>query len=279
MLLLVDSSAFIIRCLYCHERLKRKYADFKLSLLQYASNKLKLFTDEAGIPNRNVFMVFESLPLQETNPRRRTLQEYKAIRNETVGSGESNLSYKFALYMKAQGMKIAPSPGNMEADDMTALVVDLIPKDKKIGILTTDKDLLQLIADNVTVYLIKNRETLEVNSENFESLYYGLRPYLVKYYLALVGDKSDGYKGVPGVGKHTALRILKESHPSQAYGVDSPRFERSLISNIEEALAYRGASIKEFQKSLYISSLYPTYIKMPPDTLKALEVEISECVN
>lgn len=97
---------------------------------------------------------------------------------------------------------------NMEADDIIATVVK---RAREVGlhvvIASADKDLLQLIRDDV-VMLDSMRDKIYGEDETLEKL--GVRPSQVRDYLSLTGDASDNVPGVPGVGPKTAVQLLTQ---------------------------------------------------------------------
>jgi len=94
-----------------------------------------------------------------------------------------------------------------EADDVLATLSDKLKKLGEVYIVTSDKDLLQLVGGNVFIYdaysdVIFNREKV---SEKF-----GVPPEQIVDFLALTGDAIDNVPGVPGIGPKRALEILKK---------------------------------------------------------------------
>jgi len=83
--------------------------------------------------------------------------------------------------------------------------------DNKVTVLTGDQDILQLVQDNVRVAIMrKGQGNYEVfNAENFyekKNIY----PKQMIDLKGLMGDTSDNYPGVKGIGEKTALKLLKE---------------------------------------------------------------------
>lgn len=99
-----------------------------------------------------------------------------------------------------------------EADDLIGtLACQATKKKMKTVIVTGDKDILQLVSDSVEVFLMRQGisqvETLD--REGVRRIL-GVWPEQVVDYKALVGDSSDNYPGVPGVGPKTAEKLLGE---------------------------------------------------------------------
>lgn len=95
-----------------------------------------------------------------------------------------------------------------EADDSMGMVAEKFESEGfEVIISTTDKDMLQLVKGNVTVYNPVTKKRLDADAV-FEKL--GVRPEQVPDYLAIMGDKADGIPGVPKVGKKTAAKLVTE---------------------------------------------------------------------
>jgi DNA polymerase-1 len=83
----------------------------------------------------------------------------------------------------------------------------------EVVIVTGDRDILQLVDDNrgIRVYLpIKGLSDAKIMKEEDVIEKLGIKPNLIPDYKALVGDQSDNYKGVPGIGPKTAINLLNE---------------------------------------------------------------------
>lgn len=93
-----------------------------------------------------------------------------------------------------------------EADDLiAALVRRLTPEGHGAVIVTSDKDLAQLVSDRVSVLDFSREERYgpaEVEAK------FGVRPEQIPDFLGLAGDPVDSIPGVPGVGKKTAAALL-----------------------------------------------------------------------
>ena len=101
---------------------------------------------------------------------------------------------------------------NYEADDIIGTFAKYcdIPNDKYEGlIVSSDKDLLQLISDQVEVKLLKSKDNIRYNVDNFKEEW-GIDPINIIDLKALMGDPSDNIPGVKGVGEKTALKLLQE---------------------------------------------------------------------
>ncbi len=100
---------------------------------------------------------------------------------------------------------------NYEADDIIGTFSKFCDDNPDfIGtIVSSDKDLLQLISSDVDIKLLKQKDYIRYNQDTFEEAY-GIKPINVIDLKALMGDASDNIPGVKGVGEKTALKLLHE---------------------------------------------------------------------
>lgn len=100
---------------------------------------------------------------------------------------------------------------NYEADDIIGTFARLCNEDDNyIGtIISSDKDLLQLISPQVDIKLLKQKDYIRYNIDSFRDAY-GIEPINIIDLKALMGDASDNIPGVKGIGEKTALKLLHE---------------------------------------------------------------------
>lgn len=98
---------------------------------------------------------------------------------------------------------------NYEADDIIGTFAKEVDRDDDFvaTIISSDKDLLQLISDDVEVKLLKTNDFIRMNKSTFYDVY-GLEPIKMIDLKALMGDSSDNIPGVKGIGEKTALNLL-----------------------------------------------------------------------
>ena len=98
-----------------------------------------------------------------------------------------------------------------EADDIVGTIVKMTEEDKDFAsvIVSSDKDLLQLISYETEVKLLKQTGFIRYNHESFVNDY-GIEPIKMIDLKALMGDASDNIPGVKGIGEKTALKLLQE---------------------------------------------------------------------
>ena len=100
---------------------------------------------------------------------------------------------------------------NFEADDIIGTFAKYCDEeDEFIGtIISSDKDLLQLISKDVDIKLLKQKDYIRYNEESFKEEW-GIDPINIIDLKALMGDPSDNIPGVKGVGEKTALKLLHD---------------------------------------------------------------------
>ncbi|MCB9797496.1 MAG: hypothetical protein H6741_32805 [Alphaproteobacteria bacterium] len=115
---------------------------------------------------------------------------------------------KFEVDAAAAGVAVFGDPW-FEADDLAATLVRLAQAEGlPVRIQAADKDLFQLVRDAApAVRVVAPSRGWDVDEAGVVARL-GVRPDQVVDYLALVGDASDGVKGVPGVGAKTAAALL-----------------------------------------------------------------------
>ena len=167
--------------------------------------------------------------------RKQMYEGYKAGRHETPEELLAQFDGAKAC-MSALGLNVMTLEG-YEADDILGTVSAFASKDEGTHayILSGDRDLLQLIDENVTVLLATNSETLTVNHAEFEEKYIILPSQFVDL-KALMGDSSDNIPGVSGVGEKTAIKLIYEfgSLDGVYENLDSPSISASLRAKLEK---------------------------------------------
>lgn len=108
--------------------------------------------------------------------------------------------------IRALGIPLLVIEG-VEADDVIGtLAVAASKANQKVLISTGDKDMAQLVDDNIMLINTMNNTLLDRDAVIEK---YGIPPELIIDYLALMGDSADNIPGVAGVGEKTALGLLK----------------------------------------------------------------------
>ncbi|NNP73103.1 DNA polymerase I [Acinetobacter defluvii] len=155
---------------------------------------------------------------------------YKGDRPSMPDELAQQIPYLHAL-IRALGIPLHMLPG-AEADDIIGTLAKRAEAaGHQVLISTGDKDMAQLVTEKVTL-----EDSFKDKPMNIEGVIekFGVRPEQIIDYLTLMGDASDGIKGVPGVGAKTAAKLLNEYGDLQ-----------NIIANADNIKGKVGLSIKE----------------------------------
>lgn len=139
--------------------------------------------------------------------RHEKYSEYKAGRREMPE--ELKLQFpKAKEVLDAMGIKHFEID-NYEADDIIGTLAKTVDMEDEFiaTIISSDKDLLQLISKEVEVKLLKTKGFIRFDEKNFKDTY-GTTPIHMIDLKALMGDASDHIQGVKGIGEKTAINLL-----------------------------------------------------------------------
>ena len=128
--------------------------------------------------------------------------------------------------LAAMGVVVWPMV-ELEADDALASAARLAaadPRVERVCIWTPDKDLAQCVDDGRVVQVDRRSGSIRDAAGVREK--FGVDPDRIPDYLALVGDASDGYPGVPGIGPKGAQRLIARHGPIEAFPDDALRTHR-----------------------------------------------------
>ncbi|SHF07362.1 DNA polymerase I [Marinitoga hydrogenitolerans DSM 16785] len=142
--------------------------------------------------------------------RHKLLESYKANRPETPKIFIDQIPYILEI-VNALGIKTIAEEG-YEADDVIATLSLKGQKDfNNIYILSSDKDLMQLVNDKIKMLRIGRGITdiIEYDVNKVQEKY-GFGPEKIQDFLALTGDAVDNIPGVKGIGEKTATKLIKE---------------------------------------------------------------------
>lgn len=143
---------------------------------------------------------------------------------------------------------------NYEADDIIGTFSKMIEKnnDYEGVIISSDKDLLQLIDDKIEVKLLKSQDYIRMNRDTFIKEY-GLEPDKIIDLKGLQGDSSDNIPGVKGIGEKTALKLLQEFNSVEG-----------IYANIDKVTGKLKDKLLEDKENAFMSKQLATIYKEVP---------------
>ncbi|WJG70931.1 DNA polymerase I [Spiroplasma ixodetis] len=162
------------------------------------------------LKSNNYASVFVAFDAGRKTFRHETLATYKGKRSETP----VELIEQFNLVKIFLDLAQIPwgQINNYEADDIIGSIVkNKVASNYQIDIMSSDKDLLQLLDNNIKILNPqKGMSDLKVITISTFKSEYELLPYQVTDLKGLMGDSSDNLPGIKGIGQKTAISLLKE---------------------------------------------------------------------
>jgi DNA polymerase-1 len=199
-LILIDGSSWLFRAFYALPPLHNARGEPTGMVYGFANMLRKLCKEYA--PER-IAVVFDP---PGATARNAIYKEYKATRQETPEDLTAQFPHVMRL-IEAMGLALLNVP-NEEADDVIGtLTVQARKRKLPVLIVTSDKDMAQLVDGGVQLLDTMKNRTLDPAGVTEK---FGVPPDKIVEYLALVGDTSDNIPGVPLVGPKRAAELLKQ---------------------------------------------------------------------
>jgi len=232
---LVDGSGYIFRAYHALPPLTRKSDGLQVNAVLGFCNMLWKLLRDMPPDNRptHLAVIFDK---SEVTFRNKLYPEYKAHRPPAP----DDLIPQFSLIRDAVRAFDLPSieQGGFEADDLIATYVrEACERGATATIVSSDKDLMQLVTECVTMYDTMKDRRLGI-PEVIEK--FGVPPNKVVEVQALAGDSVDNVPGVPGIGIKTAAQLINEYGDletllQRAGEIKQPKRRESLIEHAEKA--------------------------------------------
>lgn len=167
--------------------------------------------------------------------RNEIFPEYKAGRDKQP----EDLTVQFPIvaeFCAAFGVPMIEVP-DFEADDVIATLVATAPEGAEIRIVSTDKDLMQLVRPGVE--LLDSGKGRQIDEAAVEARF-GVPPSMLLDMRALVGDPSDNIPGVKGIGEKGAAKLILEFGTldellERAEEVKAKRAREGLLEHADDA--------------------------------------------
>ncbi len=223
--ILLDGNSIANRAFYALPLLNTEQGVYTNAVYGFTMMLIKLLEEEQPT---HMLVAFDA---GKRTFRHETFRDYKGGRQKTP----PELSEQFPLLKEVLTAFAIPQYelDHYEADDIIGTFADqAVQSGHEVLVVTGDKDLLQLVAPRVKVYLTRKGITdVEAYDEAEVQRRYGLKPHQIVDLKGLMGDSSDNIPGIPGVGEKTALKLLRQ-YPSV----------EEILSHVEEL---PGAKLRE----------------------------------
>lgn len=212
-LIVIDGNAILHRAFHAMPPFTTKKGEPVGAISGFVSMLLRVVQD---LRPTHIAVTFDE---KEKTFRHEALETYQAQRPPLAEELSSQFQ-KARDFLNAAHIPVYSMPG-YEADDVIGTIATLgtqIDQDKsgisnEIIIVTGDRDQLQLVDDlkQIKLYMpITGLSNAKLYGEAETKERMGVPPNLIDDYKALVGDASDNYFGVPGVGPKTAINLLEK---------------------------------------------------------------------
>jgi DNA polymerase I len=232
---LVDGSSYIFRAYHALPPLNRKSDGLQVNAVLGFCNMLWKLLRDMPPDNRptHLAIVFDK---SEVTFRNKIYADYKAHRPPAP----DDLIPQFALIRDAVRAFDLPclEQAGFEADDLIATYArEAVERGAITTIVSSDKDLMQLVNDKVTMFDTMKDRRIGV-AEVVEK--FGVPPEKVVEVQALAGDSTDNVPGVPGIGIKTAAQLIVEYGDLEALlkragEIKQPKRREALVENAEKA--------------------------------------------
>ena len=211
--ILIDAFSQIFRSFYAIRHLSNRRGEPVNALLVFTRLLLGI---EKNYPGKRGAMLFDCGKVKH---RLELLPEYKA--NRPPMPDELAQQIPFIREMAAAFGWQMHEVEDYEADDLIGVLTENLEGD--IRIISSDKDLSQLISDRVVMLSPANGNSggFEERDAGFVKNKFGVEPSLIVDYLALLGDSSDNIDGVRGIGAKGAAELLNTYGKSENW-IDFP---------------------------------------------------------
>ncbi|WP_347318931.1 5'-3' exonuclease H3TH domain-containing protein [Rossellomorea sp. RS05] len=193
--------------------------------------------------------------------RNEVYQDYKSNRN----APPVELIPQFDLAKEVAGRFNLSNVGvsGYEADDCIGTLAKEYKGERKVSVVSGDQDLLQLLDEGIEIMLLQkgfgNYKTYTKNGFVEEK---GITPEQFIDVKALMGDTSDGYPGVKGIGEKTAMKLIQEHGDIEG-----------ILQNLSSLTPSQKKKIEADLDMLHLSrKLAEIHCQVP------LDVKLSECV-
>ena len=237
-LILIDGNSIAYRAFFALPLLNNDKGVYTNAVYGFTTMLMRLLEQEKPT---HIMVAFDA---GKTTFRHETYKEYKGGRQKTP----PELSEQFPLLRQLlDALQIKHYElENYEADDIIGTLSKRAnEKDWEVQVISGDKDMLQLVSENVKVKVTKKgisdvatytpsslKEEMEITPEQVIEL------------KALMGDKSDNIPGVPGVGQKTAAKLLKqyetlENLYEHVEEVSGKKLKENLTNHKEDAFMSR----------------------------------------
>lgn len=258
-LFLIDAYALIFRLYYGYN----KYPKFNSknlnisTILGFFNFLIKLIKKENPT---HLSICFDT---KKKTFRHKEFKNYKSNRKKTPEIIQISIPYikKLLNYMNIHHIKLI----NYEADDLIGTLAKIAEKNNfEIFIVTYDKDFSQLVSEKIYIYqpISKPPYNKILGIKEIKLIFEITHPMQFTDLLGIIGDQADGIPGLKGIGKKTAIKLLKKFNCLE-----------NILNNIDQLNIKIQNNIKNHQKIAILSKKLATI-----NTTVPLKINLKELI-
>lgn len=266
-IMILDGNSLLFRAFYAMPPLKTKKGQYTNAVYGFLSMLYKIMDDF------NPDYICVAFDPKKPTFRHEQYKDYKATR----AKAPNELLEQFQLIrdvLEIHNIKSIEIDG-FEADDVAGTIATEAEKlGLQVYLVTSDRDYLQLIDENIKVLLTKKGVT-NIQEMDLDALHeeYGITPIEFIDLKALMGDSSDNIPGVGGVGEKTALKLIQEYKSLD-----------NIYDNIDKIKGKLKEKLENDKMQAYMSQTLSKIIKDIPvefdlEEYKVIEPNIKSLIN
>ncbi|TKB23563.1 DNA polymerase I [Desulfopila sp. IMCC35006] len=262
---IIDGSAYIYRAYHAIAPLSNSSGVSTHAVLGFVTMVKRLIREKNP---KYLVMAFDS-----RGPvfRHQLYDQYKA--NRPPMPDDLSMQIPFIRRFVAASNILMLEEQDFEADDIIASVVKRFTAlGHKVVIVSGDKDLLQLVSDDVVMWDPMKDKVMDLEAVKQK---YGLRPDQLLDFFALMGDSSDNVPGVPGIGPKTAEKLIGDFASLDGLyahldDLKKSKMKENIIGN--RAKAYLSRDLISLRSDVPIPTQLDSYLLRDGDDLQLAEI-------
>jgi DNA polymerase-1 len=271
-LVLIDGNAILHRAFHALPPMTNKMGEPTNAIYGLVSMFLRVIQD---LKPTHIAVAFDE---KEPTFRHKELATYQSQR-PPMASELSSQFEKARAFFKAAKVPVYSKSG-FEADDVIGTIADRAVKGEgqevnEVVVVTGDRDILQLINNKVKLYMpiagLANAKLFGV-VETIERM--GVPPTQIPDYKALVGDASDNYFGVPGIGPKTAITLLSKYKTIETIYKNLPEIPDKVREKLEKnkESAYQSLRLSTIVKDVPVEPDFNSMQKWQVDSPEVIKL-------